>query len=141
MSAPGESCTGDGTVSGSYEFTAPAEVVYGVLTDPDRTSRWLPEGMNAESAGAEKVRVRAGAQVHEYEVQLDPDRLQLRWRALDDSGLQGTARVEDAPAGGSVVHAEVAVPGAEGDGQRVRDVLAEAMRHLQRDVNDNFNAG
>jgi uncharacterized protein YndB with AHSA1/START domain len=29
-------------ISGSFEFTAPAEVVFGVLTDPDRTSRWLP---------------------------------------------------------------------------------------------------
>ena len=43
-------------VSGSYDFTAPAEVVFGVLTDPDRTSRWLPRGMNTASATGDQVR-------------------------------------------------------------------------------------
>jgi uncharacterized protein YndB with AHSA1/START domain len=128
-------------ISGSYAFDAPAEVVFGVLTDPDRTSRWLPRGMNTEPSDAGRVRVRAGARVHEYGVQVATDRLQVRWHSLDDSGVGGTARVEDSPAGGSVVHAEVAVPGrAPGDDQ-VRELLSETMEHLQRDVSDNFNAG
>jgi uncharacterized protein YndB with AHSA1/START domain len=127
------------TVAGSYPFTAPAEVVFGVLTDPDRTSRWLPRGMTVDSAESGQVRVRAGGQVHGYGVQVVTDRLELRWHSLDDDGLRGTARVQDGPAGGSVVHAEVAVPGA--DDERVRSLLAETMQHLQRDVSDNFNAG
>ncbi len=29
-------------ITGSFPFTAPPEVVFGFLTDPDRTYRWLP---------------------------------------------------------------------------------------------------
>jgi uncharacterized protein YndB with AHSA1/START domain len=126
-------------ISGSFEFTAPAEVVFGVLTDPDRTSRWLPRGMTAEAADPGRVRVRSGDQVYEYEVKLVPDDLSLSWTALDDSGLAGTARVEDGPAGGSVVHAEVS--GRDPGEEQLRELLAETMHHLQRDVSDNFNAG
>ncbi len=138
MSVPDETVA---RISGSYDFTAPPEVVFGVLTDPDRTSRWLPRGMNTESADQGRVRVRVGAQVHEYGVQVVPDDFQVRWESLDDSGLTGTARVEDGPAGGSVVHAEVAVPGRPADDEQVQSLLAETMQHLQRDVSDNFNAG
>jgi len=133
----------DGTVrvGGSYDFTAPAEVVFGVLTDPDRISRWLPRGMNTESAGRDEVRVRVGAQVHPYGVKVVTDHLELRWHSLDSAGLHGTAQVDDAPAGGSVVRAEVVVPAGLADDQQVRELLAETMLHLQRDVSDNFNAG
>jgi hypothetical protein len=51
----------------------------------------------------------------------------------------GTARVQDGPAGGSVVHAEVS--GSDPDDEQIHDLLAETMQHLQRDVSDNFNAG
>jgi len=48
--------------------------------------------------------------------------------------------VEDAPSGGSLVRATVAV--ADGVApERVRELLAESARRLQRDVSDNFNAG
>jgi hypothetical protein len=43
--------------------------------------------------------------------------------------------------GGSVVHAEVVVPARLADDHRVRNLLAETMLHLGRDVSDNFNAG
>ena len=139
MPLSGDSATA--TVSGRYEFNAPAEVVFGVLTDPDRTTRWLPLGMHTESAGPDHVRVRAGAQAYECDVRIVPDHLRLEWHVRDVEGLHGTARVEDAPAGGSVVHAEVAVPGGAADEQRASDLLVETMRHLARDVSDNFNAG
>ena len=128
-------------ISDRYDFNAPAEVVFGVLTDPDRITRWLPTGMRAESVDADRVRIEVGSRLHEYAVDVVPDELELRWRSLDDSGPHGTARVEDAPAGGSVVRAEVEVPGANAGDGRPRELLAETMRHLQRDVSDNFNAG
>jgi uncharacterized protein YndB with AHSA1/START domain len=128
-------------VSGSYDFTAPAEVVFGVLTDPDRTSRWLPRGMNAESASRDEARIRVGTRVHPYGVKVVTDHRELQWHSLDSTGLHGTAQVDDAPAGGSVVRAEVVVPAGLADDQQVRDLLAETMIHLQRDVSDNFNAG
>ncbi|MEV4639679.1 SRPBCC domain-containing protein [Actinoplanes sp. NPDC049548] len=107
-------------VTGSYEFTAPAEVVFGVLTDPDRAYRWLPVSAHTDRA--------------------DDGGLRMQWRAEDGSGLDGSAEVADLPAGGSVVRAEVTLPG-DHDEEQARTLLAEAMRDLQRDVSDNFNAG
>jgi uncharacterized protein YndB with AHSA1/START domain len=133
-------------ISDRYTFDAPAEVVFGVLTDPDRVTRWLPTGMRTRSVQDGRVRVEIGSDLHEYAVDVATDQLALHWRSLDTSGLRGTARVEDAPAGGSVVHAEVDVPDAAADDRRprellARELLAETMRHLRRDVSDNFNAG
>jgi len=123
----------------TYHFTAPAEVVFGVLTDPHRTSRWLPRGFTAEADDPEQVRVRGGSEVHEFQVETISDRMQVRWRALNGSGADGSVRVEDAPAGGSRVRAEIdGPPAAE---SRLRELLEETMFHLQRDVSDNFNAG
>ena len=127
-------------IAETFGFDAPAEVVFGVLTDPDRTSRWLPEGMTTESRDIGKVQVRSGAGTQAYEVATDPERLGLTWRSVEDTELHGTAEVRDAPAGGSELRAEVALP-ESADEDRVRELLAEAARHLQRDVSDNFNAG
>jgi uncharacterized protein YndB with AHSA1/START domain len=139
MQRPGNEATS--VVASRQGFDAPAEVVFGVLTDPDRTTRWLPRGMSTESAGTGQVRVRTGGQAYEYDVSAAPEQLRVEWRARDSAGPQGAAWVCDAPAGGCVVHAEVAVPGGGADRQRAEHLLAEAMRHLQRDVSDNFNAG
>jgi hypothetical protein len=127
--------------SDRYEFDAPAEVVFGVLTDPDRVTRWLPLGMRAEQVKADRVRVEVGARPYDCEVDVLPEQMRLGWRSLDVAGLHGGAHVEDAPAGGSLVFAEVNAPDAVADEARLRDVLAETMRHLRRDVSDNFNAG
>ena len=128
-------------VSDSYEFTAPAEVVFGVLTDPDRAYRWLPHGVGAESAETGRLRLRVGPDIREYGAEITAEKLQLSWRALDADDVTGTVRVADGPAGGSILHAEVSVPDGLADDTRVRELLAETMAHLQRDVSDNFNAG
>ena len=128
-------------ITGSFPFTAPAEVVFGVLTDPDRTYRWLPEGVHVESAGTDDITVKTGSDTHEYAVKTDPTRLRIEWRAPDDAGLNATAEVHDSPAGGSTVEAEIELPGPADDEQHARDLLAETMDRLQLDVSDNFNAG
>jgi len=127
-------------ISDRFTFDAPAEVVFGVLTDPDRITRWLPRGMRAESVRDGSVRVAIGSTTHEYAVEVVPGEMLLRWRASDGDGPRGSARVEDAPAGGSVVLADVELPGPDGE-SRSRELLAETMWHLERDVSDNFNAG
>jgi uncharacterized protein YndB with AHSA1/START domain len=128
-------------ISRQAEFDAPAEVVFGVLTDPDRTTRWLPLGMSSESTTVDHVRVRAGSRIHEYAVSSVPDQLRLEWRSQDSTGPRGTAWVEDSPAGGCVVHAEVSLPPDSAQSERAEQLLAESLHHLQRDVSDNFNAG
>jgi hypothetical protein len=67
--------------------------------------------------------------------------MRLGWRSMDVAGLHGGAHVEDAPAGGSFVLVEVKASVAVAGEGHLRDVLAETMRHLRRDVSDNFNAG
>jgi uncharacterized protein YndB with AHSA1/START domain len=128
-------------INGQHEFNAPAEVVFGVLTDPDRMTRWLPLGMSTVSAGIDHVQVRVDGQTYEYDVSSIPEQLRVEWRSRDSAGLRGAAWVRDAPAGGCVVHAEVAVPGGGAEGEKAQKLVAEGMQHLQRDVSDNFNAG
>lgn len=127
------------TVSASYGFTAPPEVVFGVLTDPDRAARWLPGGGQVVAASAERIRISDGQRDHGYGVEIAGSGLRVRWQSLDDGGTHGAARVEDAPGGGSVVHAEVTTP--DGDEKTVTDLLDEAMGALRSEVADNFNAG
>jgi hypothetical protein len=128
-------------ISDRYSFDAPAEVVFGVLTDPERVTRWLPLGMRAQRVEADRVRVEVGARSYDCEIDVVPERMHIGWRSLDVAGLHGGARVEDAPAGGSFVLAEVTAPDSALEEGRLRDVLAETMRHLRRDVSDNFTAG
>ncbi|MDR7276454.1 SRPBCC family protein [Catenuloplanes atrovinosus] len=132
--------SGDETtaVRGTFGFNAPAEVVFGVLTDPDRATRWLPVGVTAEPAPGGRLLVRGGGHRAEYDVDIDPDRLEVRWRPATGTGPHGSARVGDAPAGGSEVSAEVRAPLDE---DRLRRLLGETVTHLRRDVEDNFNAG
>ncbi|WP_203935308.1 SRPBCC family protein [Virgisporangium ochraceum] len=35
-------------ISETYDFTAPPEVVFDSLTDPDRAHRWLPSGVRRD---------------------------------------------------------------------------------------------
>ncbi|GAB7045984.1 SRPBCC family protein [Catenuloplanes indicus] len=125
-------------VQETYGFNAPAEVVFGVLTDPDRMTRWLPVGVTAEPVPGGRVRVRSGQDETEYDVEIDPERMEMRCRTADDTGPHASARVGDAPAGGSELRAEVTAPVSE---QRLRTLLEETMTHLRRDVSDNFTAG
>ncbi|UQU63606.1 hypothetical protein COUCH_32135 [Couchioplanes caeruleus] len=115
-------------ITGSFPFTAPPEVVFDVLTDPDRTYRWLPEGTTTP-------------QIDEYAVSKDPSRLRVRWARPDGTGLTATAQLHDAPAGGSILDAELVLPETWTDEQRADELLADSMNRLQRDVSDNFNAG
>ena len=128
-------------ITGSFPFTAPAEVVFGVLTDPDRVYRWLPEGVHVETAGPDTITIKTGSDTHEYAVSTDPGRFRIEWRTPNGPGLTATAQVHDSPAGGSTVEAEVDLPGAEAGETHARDVLAATMDRLQLEVSDNFNAG
>lgn len=127
-------------IAETHHFTAPAEVLFGVLTDPNRVWRRLPRGLRAE-AGPEGIRVRSGERVHEFGLQIVTDDLRVDWRALDGSGLAGSVRVEDAPAGGSIPHAEITLQDADGQESPARTFLQDSVQHLLRDVSDNFNAG
>ncbi|GAA1616677.1 SRPBCC family protein [Catellatospora bangladeshensis] len=128
-------------VSGIYAVAAPAEVVFGTLTDPDRTTRWLPGGAVAEYDGPELVRVRAGDRVLAFRVSTAAEELRMEWSAAAGDGPHGSMRVQDSSVGGSTVEVQLWVAAEGLDLDRVRALVEEGVMHLRRDVEDNFNAG
>jgi uncharacterized protein YndB with AHSA1/START domain len=128
-------------VSGTYAIAAPAEVVFGTLTDPERTTRWLPRGMVAEHHRPNLVRVHVGEQVAEFRVTTDAEQLRMQWSSADGAGLHGSTRVQDTAAGGSTVEVRLRLPAGGPDLDRVRDLVEQSAAHLRRDVEDNFTAG
>lgn len=128
-------------ISDTFGFTAPPEVVFNSLTDPDRADRWLPFGVRAERLDDHRVRLVAADARAVFDIDTDVDNLGLSWRSPDDQRLHARVRVEDGPAGGSQLHVLISMPAGTADEDQARSVLAETMRHLQRDVSDNFNAG
>lgn len=128
-------------INDTFDFTAPPEVLFNSLTDAERTQRWLPSGVHAEWLDSRTVRVTSGSTGGTYAVDTDPDDLLLTWRPAGGAGPHGRARAEDGPAGGSRLHVTVSLPGEDAEAAPGRALLAETMRHLQRDVSDNFTAG
>ena len=128
-------------ISGSYPLTGPAEVVFSVLTDPDRVARWLSGVVRVESVSTGRIELRTGDRVDGYRVETSPEDLRVRWRSENGHGGYGTAQVKDAPAGGSVLSVEATLPDSAGDRETVDGLLDEAARGLQSEVSDNFNAG
>jgi uncharacterized protein YndB with AHSA1/START domain len=126
-------------ISETYDFTAPPEVVFNSLTDPDRAHRWLPSGVRAERPDGRGLRLLTAGPA--FDLETEADDLRVSWRSPEDAGLHADARVVDAPAGGSQVRVEAAVPDGLVDEAQARSVLAETMTRLQREVSDNFNAG
>ncbi len=133
-------------ISDSYSFSAPAEVVFSVMTDPHRAARWMPPDVTIESVGVDHLHIRTGQGVQRYQIAMAPTDLHLRWQALDAPPLHGTVSVVDAPAGSSRLYVVVTVPEggsdrAATDEELIRAFLVKAVRGLGSEVNDNFNPG
>lgn len=130
----------DGGITATVDVPAPAEAVYGVLTDPARATRWLPVGMVAEPVTADRIRVRAYGRTTDVRLTRDEDALAVGWTTAGDPRLTAAAEVREAGAGGSEVRIRLGVPG-EWSTERLHGLLDEFARHLRRDVDDNFTAG
>lgn len=126
-------------ISDTFDFTAPPEVVYNSLTDPDRAHRWVPTGVRMRWLTGQRVRLEGPLGATEYDVTADTDDLRLTWQGTGTSMVRGTAEVLDGPAGGSQVRVTIDAP--EHRATRVRAIIGEIARHLQWDVSDNFNPG
>jgi uncharacterized protein YndB with AHSA1/START domain len=126
--------------SDTYDLEVPPEVVFSTLTDPDHAQRWAPPGVRVGWLDRERVRVSVGKSGTAYEVKRDDDRLTLAWRRSARSDIHGKVAVLDGPAGGSRLRVDVSLPDTA-DADRVRDLIAAAVRELRRDVADNLSAG
>ncbi len=86
--------------SQTYSLSAPPEVVFNSLTDPDRAARWLPAGATVETRDGERVVVRAGERRLELQVSIDMQRMRMTGHLASRSEVHGEVQVTQAPAGG-----------------------------------------
>jgi uncharacterized protein YndB with AHSA1/START domain len=128
-------------VTDTFDFNAPAEIVYSTLTDPDRAGRWFPAGTQITDDDAGHLRIRNGDRRIDLVVSPVPDELRLTVRCTEPMAFDGTARVTETPAGGSRIDVVVTAANGQEDPAALRDSLRHAMRHLQRDIDDNFTPG
>jgi hypothetical protein len=125
----------------TFGFNAPAEVVYNNLIDPDRTDRWLPGGMTVAGRSDGSVRLASGTDTVDVEVSTTGADMRVTFQVVRPLRLHGSAQVKQAPAGGSQIYVAITTDQPGPDRETVRRLLDEAMRLLERDVDDNFTAG
>jgi uncharacterized protein YndB with AHSA1/START domain len=128
-------------ISDSFAVPAPPEVVFHVLTDPDRVMRWLPDNLTAEVAGPDLVRVISGSATGNVRRSVVPEELRLKWSAVDYAPHEGEVRVEDSGGGGSTVEVTVRLDAGTAPEARVRQMLARGAEKLRSDVAENLTAG
>jgi hypothetical protein len=129
-------------ISDTFGFTAPPEVVFNSLMDPERANRWLRLGVRAERVDRGLRLVTADASAV-FDIDTDVDNLYVSWRSPDDQRLHARAHVDDGPAGGSQLHVLVSIPGGDRRGagplRPGRDDAPPAtrcQRQLQRGVTE-----
>jgi uncharacterized protein YndB with AHSA1/START domain len=125
----------------TFDFNAPAEVVYNNLIDPDRTDRWLPAGVRVAERTDGTVRLASGTSAFDVEVETRAADMRLAFHCRTPMPVHGTARVKETPAGGSQIDVVVTTDRSGPDPATVRHFVDETMRRLERDVDDNFTAG
>ncbi len=121
----------------TYSLSAPPEVVFNSLTDPDRTARWLPAGVSLEMRDAERMVVQVGGHRLELQIHTDMQRMRMTGQLAGRSEVRGGVQVTQAPAGGC----NLAVEWDGLDHSRAHRLVDDAVEQLRRDVSDNFNAG
>lgn len=103
-------------------FSAPPEVVYNTVCDPDRRSGWLPPGLPPPDRA-------------------DGDRMRLEWSAGRAAGRGGYLQVRPISSGGAAVVWSLDDALAERTGAGLPRALDDALTNLAREVADNLNTG
>jgi hypothetical protein len=103
-------------------FSAPPEVVYNTVSDPDRRSGWLPPGLPPPDRA-------------------DSDRMRLEWSPGKTAGRGGYLQVRSIPSGGAAVVWSMDDALADRTRTGLPRALDDALANLAREVADNLNAG
>jgi hypothetical protein len=119
----------------SRDFSAPAEVVFGVAMDLNRWGRWLPPGVQVDRTGADELRVVWSGGTQTVRWQVTPADLTIVARPVTWS-WSGSLRVVERPAGGSTARLEI-----DGDGGPSPAAVERALAHLGDEVSENFTDG
>jgi uncharacterized protein YndB with AHSA1/START domain len=134
-------------------FSAPPEVVFNVVTDPDRLPRWLPDQLRVADTGQRCLRVawtdpptRDGppADGPEYRLVVLPEHLRVEWRPSGPDGWSGFLQVRESAAGGATAEVCIEPTGQAGeaaDSDRVPRILDESLASLRAEVADDLTAG
>jgi hypothetical protein len=117
-------------------FSAPAEVVYGIATDLDRWARWLPAGVSVAGTGPDALRVVWPGGAEAVQWLLAPEDLAATARLAGGVPWSGTLQVDDTPAGGSTAQLRI-----DGDDGRLRSSAERALAYLDHEVADSLSAG
>jgi Polyketide cyclase / dehydrase and lipid transport len=123
-------------ISQTFGCTAPPDLVFGTLTDADSAVRWLPSGVRVERLDGHRLRVVTGDSVAEYDITTDVVERRVTWACVKSPDLRGTVRVQDGPIGGSRLRITVSAADAAEVPRRMHNFLDQAMRHLERDLDD-----
>jgi uncharacterized protein YndB with AHSA1/START domain len=138
MTAPDERGT---VIRDSFSVPAPPELVFHVLTDPDRISRWLPSSLSAEVLARDIVRISAASGAADFQRSAVPAELRLGWTRLDGAPMDADVRVEDSGGGGCTVDVTVRMAGEPVLEPQVRQLLRNGAERVCSDVEDNLTAG
>jgi uncharacterized protein YndB with AHSA1/START domain len=110
------------TCKAAQHFSAPTNVVFTILADPERAARWL-----TPDAGPHPD--------HAYRLSVVPAELSVRWAPdAHDSGWSGRALVRDASDGGSVVYLELTTHSGAERSLGVDGLLSGAIRRLAVEI-------
>ncbi|MBX6354969.1 MAG: SRPBCC domain-containing protein [Micromonosporaceae bacterium] len=141
------------TFRAEENFSAPPEVVFNVVTDPERLARWLPEQLRVADTGQRCLRVawndppvRDGpsAESPEYRLVVLPEHLRVEWRPSGPDGWAGFLQVRQVATGGAQAEVCVQPCGEAADdrvSERIRRLLEETLANLRTEVADNLTAG
>jgi uncharacterized protein YndB with AHSA1/START domain len=134
-------------------FSAPPEVVFNVVTDPDRLDRWLPGQLRVADTGRRCLRVAwSDPPSHdgppddgpEYRLVVLPEHLRVEWRPSGPDGWAGHLQVYESAAGGATAEVRVEPCGRAVDDpvcDRLPRILDESLANLRSEVYDNLTAG
>ncbi|WP_158851530.1 SRPBCC family protein [Saccharothrix deserti] len=118
-----------------HEQTIPvdAQVVFDLARDVTVMDAWLPDGLQVEPSGPERVtgRVSMGDEVDEAEGYLaeDPEQRRLEWGDLEGGGYSGWLQVDDAGPGRSrvVLHLDITGDHPEAVGGEAHEITDEQL--------------
>ncbi|TQM84128.1 polyketide cyclase/dehydrase/lipid transport protein [Saccharothrix saharensis] len=123
-----------------HEQTIPvdARVVFDLARDVSAMEAWLPDGLQVEPSGPERVtgRVSMGDEIDEAEGYLaaDDEQRRLEWGDLEGGGYSGWLQVDDAGPGRSrvVLHLDVGGEHPAAVGGEAHEITDE---HLEQALN------
>ena len=124
---------------GSREMGATPEIVWRLVSDPQRLADWVPTTMSSRPVGEDSVQLQGESHGHDYDTRggfdADDAAHRLSWDSPRHSGYRGVLTVTG-QGGGSLVTVRVSIPdvppGADAELARGLDEALDRIDRLTR---------